>query len=332
MEAATDGSGKIALGRRARSIGSDVLRFLDLHWLEHSPANYAFAHRALFGDDETLKREVDRMTNGGLRITPAQVAALEGSSAAEKSAPPLDHITLRVLDVIGGAATETRSFNQDLIGAATALVGPSPVNVNSVIGAMIDRTAQAETRLAAAARQVRALRDELNALGGDANRDRLTGLLNRNGATPLIDAAVASSEGCVVALLGVDRLQLVNNDHGHLVGDRLLRTVAEELIENCRPHLVARWQDDVFLVLMEGLTVGVAGAAIDRARTRLTARQLTVKESGAPLGLVSFSAGVAASRGRRTEDVVASAAALLEQAKSGGRNRVEVEPAAVAIR
>lgn len=316
----------------SRRVSGEVLRFLDAHWLDHSPPNYAFAHRVLFEQDEVLKREVKRITDGGVRITAAQVTKLSaGALASGEAVPKLDHITLRVLDMIGDAANATGNFNRDLVGAAASLVGPDPVDVHSVITAMIERTAQAEASLGNAARQARSLREELAALGADATRDRLTGLLNREGAISRLSAAVASRQGCAVAVLDVDRLKLINDAHGHEVGDRVLQAIAANLVEICHPYMVARLDGNTFIVVLEELAAAEAGAIIDHARARLSIRQLKVRESGEPLGTVTFSAGVASSRGRGVTELIASATALLSRAKAKGRDCVEIEPPVVGI-
>ncbi len=318
--------------RPSHRVGPEVLRFLDAHWLDHSPTNYAFAHRVLFEPDEVLKREVKRITDGGVRITPAEVAKLIGGKVvADESAPKLDHLTLRVLDMIGDAASATGSFNRDLVGAAASLVRPDPADVRSVITAMIDRTAQAEASLGDATRQARSLREELAALGADATRDRLTGLLNREGAKSRLSDAAASRQGCAVAVLDVDRLKIINDAHGHEVGDRVLQAIAADLVETCHPHMVARLDGNTFLVLMEGLTAAEAGAIIDVARAHLSTRQMKVRESGVLLGSVSFSAGVSSSRGRGGAELLASANALLARVKNKGRDRVEIEPPVVGV-
>ncbi len=312
--------------------GLEVLRFLDAHWLDHSPTNYAFAHRVLFEGDDALRHEVEQITDGGVRITPAQVAMLGGGPPINQEATPkLDRLTLRVLDVIGDAASATGSFNRDLINAAASLVAPNPIDPQTVIAVMIDRAAQAEASLADATRQARLIREELNALGGDATRDRLTGLPNREGSKARLDAATASRKGCALAVLDVDRLKRINDAYGHEVGDRVLQAISADVVESCRPHLVARCDGNTFVVLFEGLTAAEAGAIIDQARTRLSTRQLKVRESGAPLGTVTFSAGVASSRGRAAAELLASAMALLSRAKSNGRDRVEIEPTVIGV-
>lgn len=316
--------------------GPLILRFLDDHRLDHSPANYAFAHRFLIEEDAALKAEVDRITDGGFRIGPDEVARLAGVPSTEPTAehepaPQLDRLTLRVLDIIGDAAHATGHLNRDLVSAAASLLGTDGASVRSIVSAMIERTTRAETSLADATRQAQSLREELNALRNDASRDRLTGLLNRLGMEALLSIAVGSPKGCAVAFVDVDRFKAVNDAHGHAVGDRVLQAVATELADACDPHAVARWGGEEFLILLEDMTAAEAGAIVDAARARIARRRLKVRETDVPLGAITFSAGVSSSRGRSVPELVASADALLYRAKNGGRNRIEVEPPVVDV-
>lgn len=324
------------LDNRNRATGPQVLRFLDDHRLDHGPANYEFAHRFLFEADATLKDEVERITEGGVRITPDEVTKLSARSLdtpanGEGAFPQLDRLTLRVLDIITDAASATSDLNRDLVGAAASLLGPDVPNVRSVVTAMIERTARAETSLAEATRQAQSLRDELNAVRDDASRDRLTGLLNRSAMEERMSIAISSPKGCAIAFVDVDHFKSINDTHGHGVGDRVLKVVANTLAEACHPHVVARWGGEEFVVLMEDKIAADAGAIVDAARVQLTERRMKLRENDAPLGTISFSAGVSSSRGRSVAELVESADGFLYQAKNAGRNRVEVEPALVKI-
>lgn len=322
---------------RERATGPQVLRFLNDHRLDHSPSNYAFAHRLLFEADTTLKDEVGRITDGGVRITPDEVAKLSAQapdnvSMEQDAAPQLDHLTLRVLDIIGDAASATGGLNRDLIGAAASMLEPGAPSVRAVVTAMIERTARAEARLAEATRQAQLLRAELNTVRSATNRDHLTGLPNRAAMEERLALAVTSAKGCAIAFVDVDRFKSINDAHGHGIGDRVLKFVASTLEEACHPHAVARWGGEEFLVLMEDTTAADAGAIVDAARVGLAERRLKLRENDAILGAISFSAGVVSSRGRTMPELVESAEALLHQAKHAGRNRVEIEPALVQIR
>jgi diguanylate cyclase len=321
---------------RPQAIGARVLRFLDEHRLDHSPLNYAFAHRFLFESDRALVSEVKRIIDGGVRINPGEVARLssrklERPDVEQDNAPQLDQLTLRVLDIIGEAANATGDLSRDLIGAAASLLGSDGPNVRSIVTAMIERTSRAEASFADATRQAQTLRDELNTVRNVASRDRLTGLLNRHAMEEKLSMAVASAKGCAIAFVDVDRFKVINDTHGHGVGDRVLKVVAETLVEACHPHAVARWGGEEFIVLMEDMIAADAGVIVDAARSALAKRRLKLRENDAPLGAVSFSAGVLSSRGRTVAEMMEGADALLYQAKNAGRNRVEVEPALVRV-
>ena len=106
-----------------------------------------------------------------------------------------------------------------------------------------------------------------------ASHDALTGLSNRDCLIRDIDRAIAAGPATfVVCHLDLDRFQLVNDSHGHVVGDELLVAVARRLEAHAGPHAtVARLGGDEFGILLppdsadaaarvEALRMAVAGA------------------------------------------------------------------------
>jgi len=92
----------------------------------------------------------------------------------------------------------------------------------------------------------------------EAGRDPLTGLANRRQLVSalqdlLADCRENGSTGCLM-LLDLDGFKQVNDRHGHGVGDRMLRFVAEELKRRVRStDLAARLGGDEFVLVLQGV-------------------------------------------------------------------------------
>lgn len=91
-----------------------------------------------------------------------------------------------------------------------------------------------------------------------ATHDALTGLANRTLVTDLLDATIQRClphQQVAVICLGLDRFSLVNETHGHQVGDELLAAVAKRLQGLvARADLVGRLGGDGFVVVREGIS------------------------------------------------------------------------------
>lgn len=83
-----------------------------------------------------------------------------------------------------------------------------------------------------------------------AEHDELTGVLNRRGLVRRAAPALVADGPRFVHVVDVDRLKSVNDRHGHAEGDRLLRAVADALVEAAGPGaVVARTGGDEFAVV-----------------------------------------------------------------------------------
>ncbi len=103
------------------------------------------------------------------------------------------------------------------------------------------------------------LRDMTAALTERAVRDPLTGLANRGLLEERLRGSLArdgrTGGRTGLLFLDLDGFKRVNDDHGHAVGDAVLREVAQRLLAGVRPSdTVARLGGDEFVVLVEGVT------------------------------------------------------------------------------
>ena len=112
--------------------------------------------------------------------------------------------------------------------------------------------------------QVSTYRAKLEDAEETASRDALTGLRNRLFAESLIDRRVAADGVFCVAIADIDEFKKVNDEHGHLIGDELLKQFATELVSACRStDMIGRWGGDEFIIVLE-CGLADATAQIDR--------------------------------------------------------------------
>lgn len=85
-----------------------------------------------------------------------------------------------------------------------------------------------------------------------ALRDSLTGLSNRRNVEERIASRIARKQLFCVAVLDVNGLKQVNDRHGHLAGDSLLKQFSQELRSGCGSSgVIGRWGGDEFIIVLD---------------------------------------------------------------------------------
>ena len=159
-----------------------------------------------------------------------------------------------------------------------------------------------------------------------ANSDELTGAMNRRAIMRLVgeerDRMRRTAQPFAVALFDVDLFKRVNDEHGHLVGDEVLRRFSDAATGAIRAvDRLGRFGGEEFLVLMPATDSAVAAvAAADRIRGALNLVDWSSLDCG--LG-VTVSAGVTVARaGDTVEALIGRADVALYTAKREGRDCV----------
>lgn len=171
-------------------------------------------------------------------------------------------------------------------------------------------------------------RDHLSeALRVQAHTDALTGLLNRHALEEVMgdlsDAPVLLQEDRGLVLLDVDYFKTINDEHGHVVGDLVLREVANRIRSVVPlPHSAFRYGGEEFAVLTTSLSMEALCALAESIRHAIAS--LEVHVHGALSLHVTASFGVARGEAGRWTwlDLLKAADTALYQAKAQGRNQL----------
>lgn len=317
--------------------------FLRGNQLDPTPINYDLAYHFLGGNDPALVASVEAAIarDGVLRPDVAEQIAQDvsnevSSELLEKLIDQAHQSISLAASLVGQSRTDARAYGSALDKGAAALdKGGEPGTralelMVELTRTMIGKTHDAERRLTEMGSQMEALQGDLAEAQAVAESDPLTGLANRRAfQTRLARAmslAVSEDTPLSVAFCDIDHFKLVNDNHGHDTGDRILKMVADALADGAgEDAFVGRFGGEEFLILFDGIMARRAAMRVDEIRDELSGRHLVSKTTGDPLGTITFSAGVAQLRlGEDEGDMLRRADEALYNAKNGGRNRVVI--------
>lgn len=158
-----------------------------------------------------------------------------------------------------------------------------------------------------------------------ALHDPLTGLYNRRYLAEFFEReqsrALRDRLPLALALIDLDHFKRLNDSHGHLVGDEVLRAVAKHLEMNLRStDAVFRIGGEEFLLILPGVDAVEAGQRVESLRDQLASLSMPTQAGALQ---VTLSAGVALwpQHGHGLDELLQAADVALYEAKHAGRNR-----------
>ena len=159
--------------------------------------------------------------------------------------------------------------------------------------------------------------------------DGLTGLLNRRSFDKQLQAETLRLQRfpapVTIALIDIDHFKNINDTYGHLVGDLVLKNVAEVLKETCREiDTVARFGGEEFALILPGLQQFEKQALGDRVRRAVARASVLLNDGDAVMVTVSIGMAGWDRRFSDKQDWLLAADTALYQAKNQGRDLVVV--------
>jgi diguanylate cyclase (GGDEF)-like protein len=156
-----------------------------------------------------------------------------------------------------------------------------------------------------------------------ATKDQKTGLLNAATWREVAARELDAVDSAGVLMVDLDHFKRVNDTHGHLAGDEVLKAVAATVRRSVRDYdRVGRFGGEEFVVLLPGLASADVLAIAERVRQSIAALRVPVTDT--VLATLTASIGVATypSTAAGIDELVHAADTALYRAKRGGRDRV----------
>ncbi|MFC1674034.1 diguanylate cyclase [Pseudomonadota bacterium] len=171
-------------------------------------------------------------------------------------------------------------------------------------------------------------------LQGDAWRgltklDPLTGIRNRHDMIVDLnnerERSRRSGQPCGISMMDLDLFKVVNDTHGHIVGDHVLRRIARLILDQLRPYdMLYRYGGEEFLICLPNTDLDTSHMVLDRLRAKIAANAMPIAQDGADI-FVTASFGVTeVATDQSVGDSIHKADQALLEAKGNGRNRVVV--------
>jgi diguanylate cyclase (GGDEF)-like protein len=161
-----------------------------------------------------------------------------------------------------------------------------------------------------------------------ANKDPMTGLYNRRYfneiSSTLLQLAKRNSQSLSLLMIDIDRFKVINDNYGHLVGDEIIKELANIFMELTRESdIVVRFGGEEFLILLPDTDISGAALIAKKIRETVYSSELIIEDGSVIKCTISI--GVASCDcvvDTNIDSLVHTADEALYAAKKSGRNTV----------
>jgi len=325
-----------------------ALPLMNKYGIAMTPANYAVWYEYVSGNNIALKDAVDDHLEESGTLSDQESRDLyqrffdreKDQAALLEMRQDLKRILAQVLSFVANSSSSA----QDTASHLASIIDKfhpdmSRDEIHAVTDEILSEARQAMStsdvlseRLNSTMAEMEDMKKDLDAAKREAKTDTLTKLANRKAFDSILEKATTDSDssGTEISLIfsDLDLFKKVNDTHGHIVGDQVLKVVANSLKSAVKGRdLVARYGGEEFAIILLNTNLDNAMKLAENIRAEIASKRIQRRDSREPLGAITMSFGVAKyfpSEG--PESFLQRADRALYMSKRKGRNAVSEAP------
>ncbi|HXK55718.1 MAG TPA: GGDEF domain-containing protein [Gammaproteobacteria bacterium] len=320
-----------------------VLPLMTRHNIPATPENYSIWFHYITDDRQGLKEYIDRLLEQKIPFTAELNEQIHKQFLFESELQQAEKVRKGVATALAEATAALRVTGSDadryrkVLGTFDESCGSAKTvsDIYGLLNTVLEEThsmQQSMERLQQdfiiKSRDMDNLKKELDQVRKQASTDALTGLYNRTTFFDALENVDTDSDPFAnpycVAMMDIDHFKRVNDTFGHLVGDKVIRFVADSLRQSTKGRdCASRYGGEEYALLLPETSLENAVILCNKIREHIAKTNLVRSGTKESLGQITISAGVAQNRsGESRMDLLARADRALYQSKERGRNRV----------
>lgn len=323
-----------------------TLKNISTHQLPFNPVSYLLWYEYAMGRDEQLIREIEICIQKETHLTPKTISDLVKNNLtdkqillAEKKAKEFQKILIGITKYLSNSEYKIDTQSSVLETCAMELSQATSMETISSITERIitetksiaDSSKVLKKKLASTVSKIDTLNKELEGAKHTAKTDMLTGLMNRRGfdqaMTYVLEDIKKTQAPVSLMMLDIDYFKKINDIHGHLIGDNVLKLLGKLLKDHIEEKdIAARFGGEEFILALPKTEMDNAYSIAEKIRNSLQTMRWKLKDTGESLGQVTISIGIAMHKENESvEALIKRADDALYHAKNTGRNKTVTE-------
>jgi diguanylate cyclase len=320
-----------------------ALPLMSKHNIPITPRNYSVWYKYFTFGDMELNRIIDRTLKDGGYFSKEfnetlfqRFCAEKDESELRKIKEDLRQVLVLMFNQISELTGHTDEYEQSVSDSLNMLSNLDSIEeIRKVVLEIVDKTKTLghfgksfSSKLKEATRALEELKRDFEQVKTEATLDPLTGLANRKlfdeTLAALTEEAAHEKSSLTLLLIDIDHFKRFNDEHGHLIGDEVLKFVSKKVKDLVKGgDLVARFGGEEFAVILPGTGLEIAHIVGENIRSFFAKTSLKTKTTAMTLGNVTVSIGISLFRNDESlESFIQRADQALYQAKKAGRNRI----------